>query len=64
MGKWKVIYKSSYPNQGTLQCECDKCGNTVYGAYKDYRFGDTLHYELPRFCENCGDKKENTYIYA
>lgn len=61
--QWIEVYRSKYPNKGTLKCKCDKCGHMVFGDFKDYRFGTTLHYELPKFCEECGDKKTNTYIY-
>lgn len=61
MSKWIVIHESAFPCRGTLKCKCDKCGNIKNARYEDYDCSGK--YIMPNYCEDCGDKKENTIIY-
>jgi len=62
MGKWIVEYNSPFPHR-ELECRCDKCGKLKLGYYRDLACGDREKYEMPNYCDNCGDKKSNTVIY-
>ena len=64
MGKWVVVYESKFPNRGILKCKCDKCEHIQYGQFRDFAYSNIIHYIMPNFCEDCGDKKENIYIEA
>lgn len=61
-GQWVEHFKNDNTRDYTYKCS--KCGRLKSGNFLDYRYGDSLRVELPKYCDECGDKKSRTIFYV